>query len=529
MSFQRIKNAAFAEVRVQRKMLLIINILMGAGALTYGLNGIVTAMQDGEFFPYGLSIVLFLAAAGCGYFICSSLFSDMHNRQQCDITLSLPMTANERYFSKLMALTFIQIIPAIFWTVLANVMVIAGFAGYHRGVGNAAEYALPLTLLYLSVILFTAAVSIFWNCCCGSAAESIYFPIITAGIITALPSTMIYTMVENYARVSTGYINEHFLSLWSYMPLIMVEEYDAKWYSVNTFINCLISLAVIFVCLLIYRKRDGKTVGSPIVFKSAYSLMMLLGVFTVLVIFYMTGIFGMGLVVAALVYTIINIIVSRAKLSVKSVLVWLLRYAADCVCFIAVLALGYVTNGFGYNGLEANLKNDGSLYIDVSMNYNYFDEDYGNEVWGDYKISADASKKDIEKVFDIIYEAKRQDKKSISGFLKNFGNVYYNPFDEYSDTLEINVNSRKYDGDDMYYSNMVYGQTIYYESVDDVKKVISKLNALPYLERQNYDDLDEYLNDDGYYIDENEDYDEIDDSDDTADTEDTITDSETAE
>ena len=59
MSFQRIKNAAFAEVRVQRKMLLIINILMGAGALTYGLNGIVTAMQDGEFFPYGLSIVLF--------------------------------------------------------------------------------------------------------------------------------------------------------------------------------------------------------------------------------------------------------------------------------------------------------------------------------------------------------------------------------------------------------------------------------------------------------------------------------------
>lgn len=50
MSFQRIKNAAFAEVRVQRKMLLIINILMGAGALTYGQNGIVTAMQDGEFF-----------------------------------------------------------------------------------------------------------------------------------------------------------------------------------------------------------------------------------------------------------------------------------------------------------------------------------------------------------------------------------------------------------------------------------------------------------------------------------------------
>lgn len=522
MSFQRIKNAAFAEVRVQRKMLLIINILMGAGALTYGLNGIVTAMQDGEFFPNGLSIVLFLAAAGCGYLICSSLFSDMHNRQQCDITLSLPMTANERYFSKLMALAFIQIIPAIFWTVLANVMVIAGFAGYHRGVSDAAEYALPLTLLYLSVILFTAAVSIFWNCCCGSAAESIYFPIITAGIITELPSTMMYTMVEKYARVSTGYINEHFLSLWSYMPLIMVEEYDAKWYSVYTFINCLISLAVIFVCLLIYRKRDGKTVGSPIVFKSAYSLMMLLGVFTVLVVFYITGVFRMGLVVAALIYTIINIIVSRAKLSIKGVLVWLLRYAADCVCFIAVLALGYITNGFGYNGLEANLKNDGTLYIDVSMNYNYSEEDYGNEVWGDYKISADASKKDIEKVFEIIYEAKRPDKKSLSGF-------YYDSFDEYSDTLEINVNSRKYDGDDMYYSNMVYGQTIYYESVEDVKKVISKLNALPYLERQNYDDLDQYLDDDGYYIDENEDYDEIDDSDDTADTEDTITESETAE
>lgn len=528
MSFQRIKNAAFAEVRVQRKMLLIINILMGAGALTYGLNGIVTAMQDGKFFPYGLSIVLFLAAAGCGYLICSSLFSDMHNRQQCDITLSLPMTANERYFSKLMALAFIQIIPAIFWTVLANVMVIAGFAGYHRGVSDAAEYALPLTLLYLSVILFTAAVSIFWNCCCGSAAESIYFPIITAGIITELPSTMMYTMVEKYARVSTGYINEHFLSLWSYMPLIMVEEYDAKWYSVYTFINCLISLAVIFVCLLIYRKRDGKTVGSPIVFKSAYSLMMLLGVFTVLVIFYMTGIFGMGLVVAALVYTIINIIVSRAKLSVKSVLVWLLRYAADCVCFIAVLALGYITNGFGYNGMETNLKNDGSLYIDVSMNYNYLVEYYGNEVWGDYKISADASKKDIEKVFDIIYEAKKPDKKSVKGFLNNFG-VMYDSFDEYSDTLEIYVNSRKYDGDDMYYSDTVYGQTIFYNSVDDVKKVISQLNALPYLERQNYDDLDEYLNDDGYYIDENEDCDEIDDSDDTADTEDTITESETAE
>ena len=113
--------------------------------------------------------------------------------------------------------------------------------------------------------------------------------------------------------------------------------------------------------------------------------------------------------------------------------------------------------------------------------------------------------------------------------MNNFGNVYFDPFDEYGDTLEIYVNSRKYEGDDMYYSDTVYGQTIFYESVDDVKKVISKLNALPYLERQNYDDLDEYLNADGYYIDENEDYDEIDDSEDNADTEDTITGSETAE
>ena len=106
---EKINKASTAEYRNRRKIRLMILIITVAAALfevsdfgmkSYKENGaIVFAPRFTGFF----GLFLMFVAAGFGAFAVYGVFSDLTNKQTADVQLSLPMSAKDRYYSKLLA------------------------------------------------------------------------------------------------------------------------------------------------------------------------------------------------------------------------------------------------------------------------------------------------------------------------------------------------------------------------------------------------------------------------------------------
>ena len=114
---KKINKAAAAECRNRRKVRLMILIITVAAAL-FEASEFTVKNYDSDYinwiFPnydnfFGL-FLMFVAAA-FGAFAVYGVFSDLTNKQTADVQLSLPMSAKERFHSKLLAVAKLHLIP----------------------------------------------------------------------------------------------------------------------------------------------------------------------------------------------------------------------------------------------------------------------------------------------------------------------------------------------------------------------------------------------------------------------------------
>lgn len=481
VSLKRINRAAVAEMRTHRKLFLIVQIILGLAAALYGFENYAYNRYYENKWTYqepGMACALFFIAVGCGFFICSALFKDMHNVQTADVSLSLPMKASERYTAKILCLFYIHILPLIAWSSAAAIST-AAICGYNKTVlGMAMRFALFIFLLALAAALFTDAVSIFCCCCCGTMAESIYFPIITAGCLSVAPSVFLYKMLYGFSG-QNYFLADYDRSLcgWTYSLILSADDYSsgARFY-INCAVNCLISIAVIFACVFIYKKRDARSVGTPIVFRLMFELMMFLGVFTVFITVVFEDMVHVGLIAALVAYMVINIVVSRAKITLRSVMVWLLKFAASIAVFVGIMAAGYVTDGFGaINYIPSGDKLE-KTEVGIALKSEY-DNSYLFYESTDI-LNADQAKEIIKLVHS--YNGTRE--KSVGEFLNilSQGNGYRSRYisDGYdilpNDSLGFTIYINQYITDE---DDVTYGDTVYEQSVALPRESVERLIA----------------------------------------------------
>ena len=151
VSFKKIRNGALSVLAAQKKNRLASALLLAAAGLFYCVD--VFRLSG---LPYYLNIWLFLYAAAllCLFNTCMNVFIDTHDTPSADAQMSAPLTDAEQYFSRLLAIAYIWILPFVISAVCIILSVFTAASD------SAADYHLNLLIGYVDTALCMIALTV---------------------------------------------------------------------------------------------------------------------------------------------------------------------------------------------------------------------------------------------------------------------------------------------------------------------------------------------------------------------------------
>lgn len=467
-SWKRIRLAAASEFRTHCKIFTIMIILIACGCLMMGL-GYSSSSSTRRFYVNTniyFGVFLYICSIAGGFILSLTVFKELHKIQTADVQMSLPLSSRERFLSKILTICYIQFLPLIAGNIVVIFLSLTGSAPVSTVITN--------TLLFIDEALFTDAITIFVVCCCGTLGESIYIALITIFCVSYMPYSFFSKIIEQFSGVNYSGAYKIF-DYWTY-SMSTGDSFSA--HSVIVLIVSLIlSSLLLFASMFIYQKRDGKSVGSPIVFKLFFECFMFIGLFSLLVLFSFSSAAGIGIMFALIIYIVIRIIVNRKSMNGINVLIWLGKFAATFAVFYIIVALGYITGGFGYQNftptydsstvytsskisisIRSTYPNSSIVSDNGSSNYSSSNTQWKNSIATNEQIIA------ATKAFNN-YQSYKQRKISFANLNQAlFSNNYYYDYYRYSSSVSsqsycrvyISVTRNKADGSDDDFSISLY-------------------------------------------------------------------------
>ena len=378
VSFKKIRNGALSELIAHKKNRVVSILLLAFAGLFYGFR--TTAGRD--VYPSGMAIFLYGAALICLFSACVNVFKDMHDIPSADVQMSMPLNSTERYFSRLLAVVYIWVLPFVISAACAILLssLIApldenyslyGNYNYNKTLATSADvavYDLKLLLGYIEVVLYIIAATVISQCCVGSKAESKYMPILLMLVLTVLPMT-VYSSIGYKFVANINYSTVRLLSN-TLLTSVIDSDDSAKEYIFSA-VKSIIYLALIVCGVLIYKKRDARSVGRPIVFTAFFEIVMGLSLLQFFTVAHIDGIFSFtALFFAWLGSIILRVISSRKEFSFKKIFRWSGLYLVYYAAFLMFMFIAFKTGGFGalYDiPTVSELKNDSIDSISVKI------------------------------------------------------------------------------------------------------------------------------------------------------------------
>lgn len=447
ISLTKILRAALAELRVHKKLAIITFVLYGVSLLLFMLNGDVSGVYHNyyadngtiypaTYLPSGWGVAFMIGGVIVGFFTALNVFRDMGNQQICDVSMALPIKSSERFLSKLAALFILQVAPLTTAVLGGNgvSVLVQSIKWSKRGLDDdTARTVFSIFFAALAASLFIMAVVTLCACCCGAMAESAYFSLIVMAVINGLPLAFVWKLIMDCAGYSSSFYEDSIdLGYWGF--LFFTRDYE-KWIP-HCAVGCVISIAVMLLSGLIYVKRDARSVGTPIASKLFFEIVMAGSCFTIFSLFAMESVAMWGVLIAGVIYVIINVIVSRAKINALSFLKWAGKYFATLAVFTVVLVIAVKTGGFGYINIRPAAK-----YLEGAsfMVYNYdYEREYQND-WDRRSIrlrTKDLTAEQADKVVDICWKHIAGGKKKLDTFDVILGRDY-----RYTATVMVQADS----------------------------------------------------------------------------------------
>lgn len=493
ISFKKIHRAAVAEMRVHKKLSIITLVLFGVAMLLFMFNSDVYEAEKemARFVPSGWGIFFACCGIAVGYFTALNVFRDMNNQQLCDVAMSLPIKSNERFFSKILSLFYIQIFPLVVSTLGGNgIALLVGTVNVGKINPDTSKYAFIILFAALAGSMFIMSIAVLCACCCGAMAESAYFSIILMFVLNALPMLFMNNIVSRSAGFSNWFLDQTF-DLGYIGILFLLTDLD------EMIPHCLVSAAISLVIMLlsgfIYVKRDARSVGTPIASKLFFEIIMALGCATVFAMFAMSSSAMWGILISLVAYIIINIIVSRAKINALSFLKWGGKYVVTLAAFTVLLVVTIKTGGFGYINARPAAKyldgaNFGVTYTDYDRRVEIHSDDIYYPAYTHYTEEITAYNLTPEQADEVMSICKKH---------LAAGRAKVNPFDVIFDdegyyNVRINARGEKYydfrpsprsqfSGFDYRGYCLDFGQQIYIPD-SEAEAMIDELSALDFVQ-----------------------------------------------
>ncbi|MDE5577474.1 MAG: hypothetical protein K2J11_08820, partial [Oscillospiraceae bacterium] len=251
ISFEKIKYGASAELIAHKKNRIVSIILLGFAGLFYGFG---TSVRRYGVHPSGIAIFIYAVSLVCLFSACINVFKDMHDIPSADVQMSMPLNSMERYFSRLLTIFYIWLLPflisAAFGFLVSVLMSDVYPQEHNNSVQAAAElvgYNLCVLLYYAESVLFVISATVICQCCVGSKAESRYIPVLLMAVINFLPMAVYYSIADKF--VSVDYDTFGLLSNNSLVSIFYEDESAAELIFLG--VKSLIYLAVIGCGVLI--------------------------------------------------------------------------------------------------------------------------------------------------------------------------------------------------------------------------------------------------------------------------------------
>ena len=384
-SLQRMKNNIRAEkqacVRVYEIYIIVCLLIIPLVAFTS--DGALYMNEGAYFFKYSaLTPIAYIMLAVMTLILCIRLFREMQSSTQADVILSLPMSAKERYFSKVLTLARLILLPYLITAVISSIAaIIADKTLFEHSGLTLIYYIRGLSVFFLGglcVIMYTAAVC--FICCsfCSKTATAAASSVFMAAAWALVVFAMLNKLLPSCAGLSfQNSYTERFIFAIEPIFYIFVDELgelDLGRWCFGTAVNILISTGALLLGFHVYKKRDK----SSLTYNTAAKPFMLIVIAVVGMAAILYEIFGTVsympyavLVTGLLIYTAL---LWRGGFKIKKCIGWLIGYAGVITGFMAFLALAYYTNGLGLARHSIYYREGGSYQVSAERHYYEYDE-----------------------------------------------------------------------------------------------------------------------------------------------------------
>lgn len=345
----RIIKTSRRDFRVNKLLFIITNLVLFINfIMQMSMRKFITYYSESvtnSYTGYGLAQAGSVAIALCAVFTVFTLFHELYSKPHADLAYSLPASAKERFFSKLLTLLKLHILPVIFWNII---QFIAIFLTTDITLYMVARYSAVLMFTELATSLFVILAVLLCMICCGRLAEMIYTAVIITVCEAALPACIYYSTISPFT-VQYPYDIENFVTYcpaWSAISAKLME------FGYSTKVLLLLIGSTIFSALLItllyflYKKRDGKDTGKPFIFSAYREIILILAVVTVTT-YVLSDTSNLILLPSLfLSYLLVRILSSNRKLTIVRFVKWVGIFAVYMIVIFGVNILAYFCDGF---------------------------------------------------------------------------------------------------------------------------------------------------------------------------------------
>lgn len=297
-------------------------------------------------------------------------FAELHHRTTSDMQFALPLSSSQRFISKLLSLGHCYFLPLVAPPAVAGLVasITSLFCPNVEGVAFTSIWAVVTVFMLGLITVFTVSIV---AVSCGRAAEPAYMSIILGVGLSFILPDIVYLISVSNPYSYTGYDMFGKMSFCTYVLVAWSGEVmsDPLSLIVNLLLCILIFAVVMYLSYRIYKKRDGRSVGQPIVFHAVFEIILFLGIFLSV----SAGLNYITVAISFVVYMIIRIVSQKENFK-KKVPVWVGLYVAYVLIVPLFLLASNATNGFGTdNKIIREIKKADSIErMDVTLTHYYY-------------------------------------------------------------------------------------------------------------------------------------------------------------